>query len=716
MSTASPVATPTLPRQLSRDQVAQLADEMIAGWKVGEPPDARVFLERHPELAEDKDLVVDLAFEEFMFRVDRKERLNLREFAGRFPFPSSVFTFLCANTFTAAQKELLPELPPWLQAGIEFGGFSLLRQLGQGGLARVFLAEETALGNRLVVVKIAPGGETEASFLGQLRDPGVVPIYSLSKEPDTGLTITCMPFLGTSTLCDVLDHAFRGADYPESARVILQASAVGQLAHLIEPGPGPDRILKSGSYVEGVIHLGIQIAHALDVVHDLGILHRDLKPSNVLLSPAGRPLLLDFNLSSDDHGNGELRGGTPLYMAPEQLAGCDRQCSNPPPVDGRADLYALGAILFELLTGKNPCGDFPADMSQQETVAYFRERLTRPLLSLRGTFPRSSTEGRLAAVIERCLQRDPADRFATAADLEKALRRCLTPVKRMCRWASSHRWLVSAALAVVVMLTLLAGVYGASRKERLFASGRAYQKLAEESGLEAHWQAAVNEYQASDPDGLDGRTQACIAYCSSQVGHRHDPDITFRYEKAINKGFDTAVVRNNLGYGWLHQHGRLDDAFKRLLLATQQDPTLAAAFHNLAHADRLIAMNRKHHIPDNGMTAISTATILEPNDWSHWQEAAYVFTVAAKNTEKAMEDLKDATKKKEKGESLLSLKEEVFRSLNKMIDLGVDPKDITKDVFLKKAWATEKEFQDLLGRQPNLPAAAPGPLTLDPGL
>src|SRR5262249_27225753 len=159
----------------------------------------------------------------------------------------------------------------------------------------------------------------------------------------------CMPYLGRATLSEVLDWAFLESSYPTSAGLILEASAEDRREIRRQQGPGPDRILVEGTYVEGIIHLGTQIARALASVHSQKIFHRDLKPSNVLLTPTGRPMLLDFNLSFDEQGKGQCLGGTLPYMAPEQLAALAAPKEGPRPVvDGRADQFALGVILFEL--------------------------------------------------------------------------------------------------------------------------------------------------------------------------------------------------------------------------------------------------------------------------------------------------------------------------------------------------------------------------------
>src|SRR5262249_8683608 len=110
------------------------------------------------------------------------------------------------------------------------------------------------------------------------------------------------------------------------------------------------RTLARYSYPEAVLWIGARLADALAHAHDRGILHRDIKPANVLLTDDGQPMLLDFNLAADAARAGPRVGGTPAYMAPEQLR---QVCGEAAGVDARSDLFSLGVVLFEMLTGRH---------------------------------------------------------------------------------------------------------------------------------------------------------------------------------------------------------------------------------------------------------------------------------------------------------------------------------------------------------------------------
>src|SRR4029077_12001192 len=233
-------------------------------------------------------------------------------------------------------------------------GFRVVRELGRGAFARVYLATEPALGGRSVVLKIGMRGTAEAEILGRLRHDNIVPVYAMRQDMLTGMTVVCMPYLGATTLADVLEYAFARPGMPANAAILLQA-AKPKAEEEESLGPlKPSPILRSGTYVEGVLDMGVQLAEALAFVHERKIYHRDLKPTNVLVRPDGRPMLLDFNLSFDEQAQQQTLGGTLIYMAPEMLRVIEEKNAGPCLLDGRSDLYSLGVILYEMLSGEHP--------------------------------------------------------------------------------------------------------------------------------------------------------------------------------------------------------------------------------------------------------------------------------------------------------------------------------------------------------------------------
>src|SRR5262249_53541401 len=154
------------------------------------------------------------------------------------------------------------------------------------------------------------------------------------------------------------------------------------------------------------------LAEALAFVHEQGICHGDLKPSNVLLTPAGRPMLLDFNLAFDSQRQQQRLGGTLPYMAPEQLRveGGGWSTLHPAPsirhpqpttLDPRSDLFALGVIIYEVLAGAHPFGPFSLKQPAEAIADQLRKRHRDGPPSLRLAIPQ--VEPAVAEVVERCL-------------------------------------------------------------------------------------------------------------------------------------------------------------------------------------------------------------------------------------------------------------------------------------------------------------------------
>jgi len=171
--------------------------------------------------------------------------------------------------------------------------------------------------------------------------------------------VICMPLLGAATALDLLD-AFKSDSPPMDGEVVFRVSQ--KAGETLPVDPAAREVTDSeartwqGPYDQAVARFGLFVAEALAQAHALGILHRDIKPSNLLLAWSGRPMLLDFNLATDEDVASQRIGGTPAYMAPELLAGLvvDGAAAGARQFDPRCDIYSLGVVLFELLTGRLP--------------------------------------------------------------------------------------------------------------------------------------------------------------------------------------------------------------------------------------------------------------------------------------------------------------------------------------------------------------------------
>lgn len=268
--------------------------------------------------------------------------------------------------------------------GRTVGGYQLMRRLGRGGMASVYLAHDLKL-QREVALKVLHGidaadpsfrarFEQEALATARLDHPNIIHIYDYGHEGD--LTFMAMEYCPNGTLLDV----------------IVRASQQGTP---IDP-----------DYATTVIG---QVAIALDFAHQHGIIHRDIKPSNILFAKDGRPVLADLGIAKALAGPKLTRTqttvGTPEYMSPEQGRG--------ETIDQRSDLYSLGVVLYEMLAGRPP---FQADTPWG--VIY--KHMSEPPLPIRQVNPRVSVA--LASVLERAMTKKPTDRFQSGREMAEALR------------------------------------------------------------------------------------------------------------------------------------------------------------------------------------------------------------------------------------------------------------------------------------------------------
>jgi serine/threonine protein kinase/tetratricopeptide (TPR) repeat protein len=607
------------------DPLHQRAAAIKDEWSRGANPDTRAALDLYPELRGDKSIVLDLAYEEYCLRQERGELPDPELFCDHFPtYRNSLHRLIGAHQFLAGNPHLLDGLaaPSWPGPGERLGDWTLVRELGRGAFARVFLATEASTGDRPVVVKVSLEAGGEAKVLGPLDHPHIVPVLSARQDATTGLTALCMPFRGSATLHDVLDLAFPtpGAAPPARAALILEAARATARAADPEGETGPPHPrLRHGSYVEGVVHLAVQLAEALAYLHARKVYHRDLKPSNVLLSPDGQARLLDFNLSTDPTRAAPHLGGTLPYMAPEQVrAFLEAEAGPADPDWAPSDLFSLGVILYELLTGAQPFGPVPQAQTAAQVGAHLLESQRagcRPLRSLNPAVGRP-----LAGLIERCLTFDPAGRPPRAAELAAGLKRYLSRPQRLRRWVARR-----AGLLCGLGCLLLAGVGAAgwnashlpSYPERQYRIGVAAFRAGDLAGAAEHFsrgleadpdharcrfgrgcarmllsdrvedgrvplaEDAISDFEVLYKSQQEGLIAACLAYCYCRKGAPGGGD--HYSKKAAEGGWRSPAMLNNWARSCLEK-GKLDDARNLLEEAVGEDLTKAptAALYNRA--------------------------------------------------------------------------------------------------------------------------------------
>ncbi|MBI5367468.1 MAG: protein kinase, partial [Planctomycetes bacterium] len=349
--------------------------------------------------------------------------------------------------------------------GRRFGPYEILHELGRGGMGVVYKARHPGL-KSLVAVKVLLAGDDasadavrrfrrEAEAAARLRHPGSVAVHD-SGEQD-GKTYFAMEYVEGLSLDKVLaDPAAAGLVPVRPPRLAGPARTALPRPPARPPrAPAPAARPAAGLAPAVAAAMTREIAQALQVAHAAGVLHRDLKPANILREPSGRLKLMDFGLAKlvDAEISGATRSGavmgTPAYMSPEQAAGRIRE------VDERSDLYQLGAILYELSTGRPP---YEGDNTLQILLKVGQGQPTPP----RRLDPRIDAD--LETICLKCLEADKARRYGSAAELAEDLRRFLegepiaarpiSGMRRISRLALRNRRLL---LPVAAALLLAAG-------------------------------------------------------------------------------------------------------------------------------------------------------------------------------------------------------------------------------------------------------------------
>lgn len=275
-------------------------------------------------------------------------------------------------------------------------GYRIVRELGRGGAGIVYLAWEEALDRFIALKTLLPhylheGGcerfENEALALARVQHQNVVPVHAFGRVETT--PYLAMQYVLGDTLADALDGA-RGKGTSHLSDWFTRRG---------------DRRLHTAAWV-----VATALADALDDVHRAGLIHRDIKPANVVIDAKGRPTLVDFGLACDPESHrlapGSGSAGTPRYMAPEQIDAPSEE------IDGRADTYALGLLLFEMLTLRPA---FP----QQDLNELVDAITLGDLPSPRSIDPEIPVA--LDQIVQKATATRPADRYQSAKGLRHAL-------------------------------------------------------------------------------------------------------------------------------------------------------------------------------------------------------------------------------------------------------------------------------------------------------
>jgi serine/threonine protein kinase/WD40 repeat protein len=377
-----------------QERLEAVLAEYLRRVEAGEEVDRQAILSEHPDLADD-----------------------LREFFAN----QAHLARIVGHPQGSSSASSAPTRPMKVRY---FGDYEILEEIAQGGMGVVYKARQVSL-NRLVAVKMILAGQlanesevkrfqAEAEAAANLRHPGVVPIYEVGIQDG--------------------QHYF-SMEYVEG-RTLSQLARDSSLS-----------ATKAAEYVR-------EMAEIVQYAHDQGVLHRDLKPSNVLIDTDDRVRITDFGLAKRVTGDSDLTLtgqviGTPSYMPPEQAA------AQHTVIGTTADVYALGAILYELLTGRPP---FRADNIGETLRQVQHDDPVRPRL-LAPKLPRD-----LETICLKCLEKEPRRRYATAHELadelgrflrgEPTIARPIGPMLRAWRWCRRNP--VVAGLSVIALIASIA--------------------------------------------------------------------------------------------------------------------------------------------------------------------------------------------------------------------------------------------------------------------
>lgn len=480
-------------------------------WRSGNRVRAETYFELLPELRANREDAVVLVCGEMHLRREAGEPCMLDEYQGRFAELAEDLALqfeIDRLVFSSADVDAEGDTLAGMRR-LRLPGYEIQREIGRGASSVVYLARQVSV-DRLVAIKaisLSAADETsikrqrrEAAVLSRLQHPGIVQIYDVV-EAET-------------LLCSVIEYVDGPTLAQYCAGTPLEPKAAARLVRIL--------------------------AETMAVVHETGIVHRDLKPSNVLMASGDEPKITDFGLakllSTDQALTTEsCLLGTPSYMPPEQASGDSSSCGV------RADVYSLGAIFYELLTGRPPF----LGVTILDTLSMIRDR--EPVAP-RTLQPKTPLD--VETICLKCLDKSPERRYPTASalagDLERFQNDQPITARRPSRLEKSWRWCRHnpsiAVLATCLLTAVVAGFLGVVWQWNQAERARGFESLA---------RAEADDRAREVQEGLE-RLQAASAHVDrARVFWQWR-----RCDDALNAFSEAIALRPDLGSAW-DERGRL---------------------------------------------------------------------------------------------------------------------------------------------------------------
>ncbi|QEG23510.1 Serine/threonine-protein kinase PknB [Mariniblastus fucicola] len=446
----------TLETLLERQKISWETEKPIKVWQI---------VERFPTLKDRHEVLIDLLYAEVLYREQRGEHPQRSDYTHLFPELKEkinrqfqvhealdVPATPQAEIATSVGGETIPSRNIKSHDRRSVPGFELLEVVGRGGSGIAYRALDQKL-NRTVVIKFLLAADDqeatrrlihEASASASLVHPSIVQVFHVGV-------------------------------HNEDPYMVMEFVDGGSLANKLQDGP---------LTTDEAVSIARQVAEAVEFAHTNSVVHRDLKPGNILLGSDGKPQVADFGLArkvgaESLHATGDVLG-TPAYMSPEQAKG--------QPADARSDVYSIGAVLYEMLSGRSPFdAATPWDILHQVTT-------TDPvsLRQLNASIPKD-----IETICQKCLEKDPARRYQSAQMLVDDLARfkngepiLASPVnglQRTIKWCRRKPGLATLAATSLGLLLLLAGgsTFAAFKLNAANKTILREQKIAEEAQLQA---------------------------------------------------------------------------------------------------------------------------------------------------------------------------------------------------------------------------------------